>query len=231
MSSSDSDDVSGSSSSVIAKRDSVGKSIESPSSASSVRGCGRGAWAEGAIRLYGGINQVCWYSDMCIAHLYSMASCKEHTIKTGGIPRRCGPRQRPTRGMGVACDKQRVSGCNYVVCLNVLESLLFTLWPYVASEAVCSTTNLMAPCALLGIGCLLCSHARMLMYGHDGVALLWWQHTATARKIAVVLYYSSASLLLVLASCSAISSYVRTKIGPKQSVVAATHTVARNPQQ
>jgi len=126
--------------------------------------------------------------------------------------------------MGVACDQQRVPACNYVVCLYILESLLFTLWPYVASEAVYSTTNLMAPCALLGIGCLLCSHARMLMYGRDGVALVWWQHTATARKIAVVLYYSSASLLLVLASCSAISSYVRTKIGPKHRVVSYAGT-------
>ena len=76
ISSSDSDDVSGSSCSVIAKRDTVGNSIESPSSASCVQGCGRGVWAEGAIRLYGGMNQVCWYSDKCTAHLYSMASCK-----------------------------------------------------------------------------------------------------------------------------------------------------------
>ena len=126
--------------------------------------------------------------------------------------------------MGAPCDKQRVSAFNYVVCLYILESLLFTLWLYVASEAVYSTTNLMAPCALLGIGCLLCSHARMLMYGHDGVALLWWQHTATARKIAVVLYYSSASLLLVLASCSAMASYARAKLGPKHRDVSYAAT-------
>jgi len=123
-----------------------------------------------------------------------------------------------------SCDKDCVPACNHVVCLYILESLLFTQWPYVASEAVYSTTNLMAPCALLGISCLLCSHARMLMYGHDGVALLWWQHTATARKIAVVLYYSSASLLLVLGSCSAISSYARTKICSSHGVVSHAAT-------
>jgi len=99
----------------------------------------------------------------------------------------------------------------HVVFLYALESILFTLWPYVASDSILSMTNLIAPIALLGVGCLLYSYVRLCIHGQLSAELCWWQYTTTARKIAALSYWSSPVFVALLLLCTGLVVYVRGK--------------------
>jgi hypothetical protein len=99
-----------------------------------------------------------------------------------------------------------------VVLLYAIESMLFTTWPYSMAESVYTVTNLIAPASLVGIACLLCSYARLAMYGTDGTAQRMWQHTTTFRKFAALLYYSSVLFVISMACCTVFVTFLRRRL-------------------
>lgn len=99
-----------------------------------------------------------------------------------------------------------------VVLLYAIESMLFTTWPYSMADGVYAVTNLIAPASLVGIACLLCSYARLAMYGTDGTAQRMWQHTTTFRKFAALLYYSSVLFVISMACCTVFVTFLRRRL-------------------
>jgi len=90
----------------------------------------------------------------------------------------------------------------HVFFLYAMEAMLFTQWPYYASEHMLSCTNLLAPVSLFAIGCLFFSYSTLAMHGTSSAAQKWWQYTTAARKIAALVYYSSVSFVLFVAVCA-----------------------------
>lgn len=101
--------------------------------------------------------------------------------------------------------------------------MLFTKWPSIAVGNV-SCTNLIGPVSLIGITCLLCSHARLAMYGKDRFAQQWWQHTTTARKVFALAYYSSVSFVVSIVLGTLLILYLRKQFQRKQVTVLYSET-------
>jgi len=100
----------------------------------------------------------------------------------------------------------------HVAFLYAVEGMLFTQWPYYASEHVLSSTNLLAPVSLVAIGCLLCSYSTLAMHGTSSAAQECWQYTTAARKVASLVYYSSISFVVFVALCALLWSCVARRI-------------------
>jgi len=113
----------------------------------------------------------------------------------------------------------------HVVFLYAVEAMLFTQWPYYASEHVLSCTNLLAPVSLFAIGCLLCSYSTLAMHGTSSTAQELWQCTTTARKIAALVYYSSVSFVFFVAFCALFWSCLARRIMRSSPRAAYTATV------
>jgi len=96
-----------------------------------------------------------------------------------------------------------------IVLLYFLENVLFTRWPYSMRESIYSYTNLIGPTSLFAIRCLLCSFARLGMYGTNKTAQTYWQYTTTVRKLAAVVYYSSVLFVLFVICCTVITIAIR----------------------
>jgi len=104
----------------------------------------------------------------------------------------------------------------HIMLLYAIEGMLFTRWPYYMAESVYSCTNLIAPVSLLGITCLLCSYARLTMYGIDGIAQRYWEYTTVFRKFAALMYYSSILLVLFVVVCTVVTTCLRRQFRDNQ---------------
>ena len=102
---------------------------------------------------------------------------------------------------------------DHIIFLYVCESLFFTRWPYVASEPLYSSTNMMLAFALLGISCLAVAHTKTLMYGCDEIGQKMWEYTTVARKISAILYFSNLGTVAWLGLTYAAYSWVRSIFG------------------
>jgi hypothetical protein len=96
----------------------------------------------------------------------------------------------------------------HVVLLYCTESLLITLWPYVAEESLFTPTNLIGPISLLAIFCLLYAYVRLCVRGSLTGELRWWQYTTAVRKMSALSYWSSPVLVALLLVCTALGTFV-----------------------
>ena len=151
-----------------------------------------------------------WLSQLC-ALIYETANAKERDGAQQSAP--ICDIGRIEREVGLMVTLTR----KHIVFLYGVESLLFTRWPYATGEPVWSATNLIASISLAGIAALLCSFARLGMYGHDMTAQKYWQYTTTARKFAALVYYSSWSFVFLLCISGVVSSYCRVAFGRQQA--------------
>jgi len=151
-----------------------------------------------------------WLLQLC-ALIYETANAKERDGAQQSTP--ICDIGRIEREVGLMVTLTR----KHIVFLYGVESLLFTRWPYATGEPVWSATNLIASISLAGIAALLCSFARLGMYGHDMTAQKYWQYTTTARKFAALVYYSSLSFVFLLCISGVMSSYCRVAFGRQQA--------------
>jgi len=100
----------------------------------------------------------------------------------------------------------------HVVFLYFTESILITLWPYVAEQSLFTPTNVIGPISLIAIMCLLYAYVRLCVRGTLAGELRWWQYTTAVRKMSALSYWSSPVFVLLLLVCTAVGTFVQSSI-------------------
>ena len=101
----------------------------------------------------------------------------------------------------------------HVVFLYSIESILITLWPYVAEQPLFTPTNLIGLISLLAIFCLLYAFVRLCVRGSLTGELRWWQYTTALRKMSALSYWSSPTFVVLLLVCTALGTFVQSVLG------------------